>query len=101
MSTRAHVASKYQVEFGTEYGLREFQEKVWLLEKLAEYFKVHDVVWAWDDHADWYEFPKSFLSQLYEKLSDNVPEEKETRIFIDELLGSGDPDIEYVRVEVW
>ena len=100
MSTRAHVASKYQVEFGTEYGVREFEDRRMLLEELAEHFGV-DLEMAWSDNEDWYEFPKSSLSRLYEKLSDNVPDEKETRIFIDELLGSGDPDIDYVRVEVW
>jgi len=94
MGYRAHVAKKYEIEFGTTFFADEFENN---LNKFKEFPGYEDIVaWNSEYHED-YELNK----ELLEKAKDDVNLPKELRNFAEEIIDSCDPDLDYVRIELF
>lgn len=91
---RYGVAKKYEVEFGTTFFVEEFENKLNKLKDLSKYEDI--VVWDSEYHED-YELNK----ELLEKAKDDVNLPKELRKFAEEIIDSCDPDLDYVRIELF
>lgn len=95
MSCRAHVASKYIVEFGIEINADEFENKIRTIQAHPDY---EDII-LWNDESLWnYELNKELLQKIVDNgNSQKIPLYLIT--FAKEILDSCDPDLDYVRVE--
>lgn len=92
MGYRAHVARKYDVQYGVDLFMREFDAVINTLKENPIY---ENVVWWNSESEDEYELNKELL--LKAKDDDTIPEE--IRKLINEILDSSDPALDYVRVD--
>ena len=92
MSIRPHVVKKYVVEYGWIPNLEEFDT---MLEKMRE---IDENIIEWkDESGNSYELSKEILRQIrYDHSIDD-----EVREFADKLLQSSDPNLEYVRIDLF
>ena len=106
MGQRARVASTYQVKYdGAEYGTDEFRDYYEKLYDLADFLGYMGAVSSNYDYTcgeeEWFEFEKRALTGIQEYLKKEHPEETELLEVVDGLLETGDPDLDFVRVEIW
>lgn len=94
MSEKAHVLSKYQVEYGTSLQLEYFDEALAMIERNPKY---EDIVTYVNENNTACELNRDAL----EDLSHDETVTEALRSFAQMLLDSGDPNHDYVRVEIW
>jgi hypothetical protein len=94
MSVKAYIACKHQVKFGTSLSADEFQTN---LERIAEDPKYEGIVEWTDPSYTMYELDKLKLRHLMRD-ADMSPDLRE---FARVLVESSDPELEYVRVELF
>lgn len=94
MSEKAHVLSKYQVEYGTSLQLEYFDEALAMIERNPKY---EDIVTYVNENNTACELNRDALE---EPAHDETVTEA-LRSFAQMLLDSGDPNHDYVRVEIW
>lgn len=93
MSAKAYVLSKYQLAYGTALGVDDFEERLAQIENNPKYEDVVDFV---DECSIAYQLNRDAL----EDLSHDETVTEALRSFAQTLLDSGDPNHDYVRVEV-
>ena len=94
MSIKAYIACKYQVKFGTSLSADEFQTN---LERIAEDPKYEGIMDWTDPSHTMYDLDKSKLRHLMRDASVSA----DLREFARVLVESSDPELEYVRVELF
>lgn len=94
MSVHAYVATTYRVKFGTSFPADEFQTN---LERIAEDPKYEGIVEWTDPSHTMYELNKLKLRCLMR----DADVSSDLRKFAHVLVESGDPELEYVRVELF
>lgn len=94
MSEQAHVLSKYQVEYGTSLQLEYFDEALAMIERNPKY---EDIVTYVNENNTACELNRDAL----EELAHDETVIEALRSFAQMLLDSGDPNHDYVRVEIW
>ena len=94
MSEKAHVLSKYQVEYGTSLLRNYFEEIIAEIECDPMYEDI--VTYVNGDNTE-YELNRDAL----EELAHDETVTEALRSFAQVLLDSGDPNHDYVRVEIW
>lgn len=92
MSIRANVASKYRIEFGSNFFINDFER---MLAELED--KYPELVCWHDENYDTMELSKLEL----EKAKDDKELSDELRGFAEDLLESSDPEYEDVHVEMF
>jgi hypothetical protein len=102
MSYDAHIASKYQVEYAPAFRFDEFIRLFNLFNDKVEELDLRDnPCYAWDDDDSWFEFDKKGLTDVLEKLDADDEDDQQLKPFIEMLLREGDPENEFVRIDVW
>lgn len=94
MSVHAYVATTYRVKFGTSFPADEFQTN---LERIAEDPKYEGIVEWTDPSYTMYELDKLKLRCLMR----DADMSQDLREFARVLVESSDPELEYVRVELF
>jgi hypothetical protein len=94
MSVKAYIACKYQVKFGTSLPADEFQTNLERIVRDPNYEGIMD--WTDPSHT-MYDLDKSKLQHLMRD-ADMSPDLRE---FARVLVESSDPELEYVRVELF
>lgn len=94
MGIKAHVLSKYQVEYGSSFFADSFES---MIQRMADEPAYETIVeWVDENHMT-YELDKSLLTDL----SEDEQIDGDLREFARQLIESGDPLNQYVRVELW
>jgi len=103
MGYKAHVATRYQVEFEDGgYPIEEFEGLVKLLRDQANALGITWAIWTTGELDDCWEFDRDGLEQVKKKLNPRASDDnKKLFDFIEHLLSSGDPENSVVRVEAW
>lgn len=92
MSTMLHIAQKYEVEFiDCPHTIDEFGG---LMDRLQE----HGIV-AWNNNDDDIELNRAELGGLL--ASGDLADDDELRRFIDFMLSNGDPNIDYIKLQLY
>lgn len=94
MSVHAYVATTYRVKFGTSFPADEFQTN---LERIAEDPKYEGIVEWTDPSYTMYELDKLKLQCLMR----DADVSSDLREFARVLVESSDPELGYVRVELF
>lgn len=94
MSVKAYIACKYQVKFGTSLPADEFQTNLERIVRDPNYEGIMD--WTDPSHT-MYDLDKLKLRHLMRD-ADMSPDLRE---FARVLVESSDPELEYVRVELF
>lgn len=94
MSVKAYIACKHQVKFGTSLPADEFQTNLERIVRDPNYEGIMD--WTDPSHT-MYDLDKSKLQHLMRD-ADMSPDLRE---FARVLVESSDPELEYVRVELF
>ena len=94
MGSKAHVLSKYQVEYGTSLPLDYFEKMLAEIERNPKY---EDIVTYVNENNTEHEL----IREALEELSQDETVTEMLRSFAQNLLDSGDPNHDYVRVEVF
>lgn len=94
MGRKAHVLSKYQVEYGTSLPLDYFEDMIRAIECDPKY---EDIVTYVNENNTEYEL----IREALEELSQDETVIEALRSFAQMLLDSGDPNHDCVRVEVF
>jgi len=92
MSTRPHVAKKYVVEYGWTPSLEEFTTMINKIQEIDE----NIIEWK-DEEGNSYELSKEVLRKV--RIDFNAP--SEVRDFAVKLLLNSDPELEYVKVDLF
>ena len=93
MGYRAHIATRYQVEF---------EELVKLLKHQANELGVTWAIWATSELEEYWEFDRDGLEQVRKGINPRASDDSKRLFeFIEHLLSSGDPENTVVRVEAW
>lgn len=92
MGYRAHVAKKYDVRYDAAFFVSEFENNLCSIREFLEYKEL--IIWH-NDCRDEFELNKTLLMKAKEdsRLS------KELHSFINEMLDSCDPELDYVRID--
>ena len=94
MSVKAYIACKYQVKFGTSLPADEFQTNLERIVRDPNYEGIMD--WTDPSHT-MYDLDKSKLRRLMRDAAVSA----DLREFAHVLVESSDPELEYVRVELF
>lgn len=94
MSVKAYIACKYQVKFGTSLPADEFQTNLERIVRDPNYEGIMD--WTDPSHT-MYDLDKSKLRCLMR----DADVSSDLREFAHVLVESSDPELEYVRVELF
>lgn len=92
MSVDAHVCKKYDVRYGLRYRKDDF---IWLVSDTAK--KYPDLVSWRDDEDEAFELDKESLT----KASVDEQLDEDLREFAKKMLAHGDPNNDFVRVEIF
>ena len=94
MGVCAYVAKEYRVKFGVSRPSDEFERLVESISSNPEYERL--VEWSDPSHT-MYELDK----QLLKRVSNDQTMSKECRKFAETLVHLSDPNLEFVRVEIF
>ena len=105
MGYRAYIATTYQVAFERDgYPIEEFEALVRLLKNKSLKLEEPAAIWATSEAGEYWEFYRASLQAIRRKMgeADAYPkDDAELIAFIDNLLETGDPKSDTVRVEAW